>query len=306
MNRRMKKRVISLSCTAILLAVTLLISFGAPLGIPTWRDLYSSLGYTDANPASGELSVHFLNVGCADSIYINCGQYNVLIDAGNESIKNRPVSYLRENGVKKLDLVIATHPDKDHIGGMADVVEAYDVERFWTPQLKEKLVPTSGFYTDLLDGLNRQSAAVSHPWAGEQLRLGDMVFTVLSPKKLYSDTNDSSVVVRLSFGKNSFLFTGDAEKKAENDMLKSGANLKADVLKVGHHGSKSSSSKDFLKAVNPQYAVISVGDNSYGLPKKAVIKRMEKLGAEVYRTDRYGTVVFYSDGERLTIHTQRR
>lgn len=306
MNRRAKKRAASLFCIALLLAVTLLITFGKPLGIPSWRDIYSSLGYTDANPASGELSVHFLNVGCADSIYINCGEYNVLIDAGNESINNKPIAYLRENGVKKLDLLIATHPDKDHIGGMADVVDAFPVERFWTPQLKQKLVPASGFYTDLLDGLDRQSVPVTNPWAGEQVKLGGMIFTVLSPSKLYSDTNDSSVVVRLSFGKNSFLFTGDAEKKAENDMIKSGMNLKADVLKVGHHGSKSSSSKDFLKAVHPQYAVISVGDNSYGLPKKAVIKRIEKLGAAVYRTDRYGTVVFYSDGEQLTVHTQRR
>lgn len=306
MNRRVKKKALPLSCIAVLLAVTLLITFGAPLGIPTWRDIYSTLGYTDANPASGELSVHFLNVGCADSIYINCGEYDVLIDAGNEGINNKPVAYLRENGVEKLDLIIATHPDKDHIGGMADVVEAFAVERFWTPQLKPKLVPTSGFYTDLLDGLDRRSVPVTNPWAGKQLKLGDLLFTVLSPSKLYSDTNDSSLVVRLSFGKNSFLFTGDAEKKAEGDMLKSGMNLKADVLKVGHHGSKSSSSKDFLKAVDPQYAVISVGDNSYGLPRKAVIKRIEKLGTTVYRTDRYGTVVFYSDGEALTVHTQRR
>lgn len=304
-TRRMKKRFAALSCTAVLLAISLLFSFGKPLGLPSWQDIYAAFGFTDVNPESGELSVHFLNVGCADSVYINCGDYNVLIDAGNESLQNKPAAYLRENGVKKLDLVIATHPDKDHIGGMQEVAGTFPVERFWIPQVKEKLVPDSGFYTGMLWNLEKQETEITHPWAGEYLRLGDMVFTVLSPSKIYSDTNNSSIVVRLSFGKNSFLFTGDAEKKAESDMLKSGMGLKSDVLKVGHHGSKSSSTKDFLKAVSPRYAVISVGDNSYGLPKKTVIKRLEKLGTEVYRTDRYGTVVFYSDGERLTIHTQR-
>lgn len=305
MTRRMKKRITALSCTAFLLVLSLLFSFGKPLGIPSWQDIYASFGFTDVNPASGKLSVHFLNVGCADSVYINCGQYNILIDAGNESLQNKPVACLSENGVKKLDLVIATHPDKDHIGGMEEVIDTFSVERFWMPQVKEKLVPDSDFYTGMLWSLKKQDTEVSHPWAGERLQLGDMVFTVLSPSKFYNDTNNSSIVVRLSFGKNSFLFTGDAEKKAESDMLKSGMNLKADVLKVGHHGSKSSSTRDFLKAVSPQYAVISVGDNSYSLPKKTIIKRIEKLGAEVYRTDRYGTIVFYSDGERLTIHTQR-
>lgn len=305
MTKRVKKRVAALSCTALLLVLSLLFSFGKPLGIPSLQDIYATFGFTDVNPESGELSVHFLNVGCADSVYINCGEYNILIDAGNEGLQNKPVTYLRENGVKKLDLVIATHPDKDHIGGMEEVTGIFPVERFWMPQVKEKLVPDSGFYTGMLHNLEKQGTKTIHPWAGERLQLGDMIFTVLSPSKIYSDTNNSSVVVRLNFGKNSFLFTGDAEKKAESDMLKSGMNLKADVLKVGHHGSKSSSTKDFLKAVSPRYAVISVGDNGYGLPKKTVIRRIEKLGTEVYRTDRYGTVVFYSDGERLTIHTQR-
>lgn len=305
MTRRVKKRITALSCTAVLLVLSLLFSFGQPLGIPSWQDIYTAFGFTDVNSASGELSVHFLNVGCADSVYINCGEYNILIDAGNEGLQSKPVTYLRENGVKKLDLVIATHPDKDHIGGMEEVAGTFPVERFWMPRVKEKLVPDSDFYTGMLWNLEKQGTKAAYPWAGEQLKLGDMVFTVLSPSKTYSDTNNSSIVVRLSFGRNSFLFTGDAEKKAESDMLKSGMNLKADVLKVGHHGSKSSSTKEFLKAVSPRYAVISVGDNSYGLPKKTVIRRIEKLGAEVYRTDRSGTVVFYSDGAHLSIHTQR-
>lgn len=305
MTRRVKKRITALSCTAVLLVLSLLFSFGQPLGIPSWQDIYTAFGFTDVNSASGELSVHFLNVGCADSVYINCGEYNILIDAGNEGLQSKPVTYLRENGVKKLDLVIATHPDKDHIGGMEEVAGIFPVERFWMPRVKEKLVPDSDFYTGMLWNLEKQGTKAAYPWAGEQLKLGDMVFTVLSPSKTYSDTNNSSIVVRLSFGRNSFLFTGDAEKKAESVMLKSGMNLKADVLKVGHHGSKSSSTKEFLKAVSPRYAVISVGDNSYGLPKKTVIRRIEKLGAEVYRTDRSGTVVFYSDGAHLSIHTQR-
>lgn len=305
MTRRVKKRITALSCTAVLLVLSLLFSFGQPLGIPSWQDIYTAFGFTDVNSASGELSVHFLNVGCADSVYINCGEYNILIDAGNEGLQSKPVTYLRENGVKKLDLVIATHPDKDHIGGMEEVAGTFPVERFWMPRVKEKLVPDSDFYTGMLWNLEKQGTKAAYPCAGEQLKLGDMVFTVLSPSKTYSDTNNSSIVVRLSFGRNSFLFTGDAEKKAESDMLKSGMNLKADVLKVGHHGSKSSSTKEFLKAVSPRYAVISVGDNSYGLPKKTVIRRIEKLGAEVYRTDRSGTVVFYSDGAHLSIHTQR-
>ena len=172
--------------------------------------------------------------------------------------------------------------------------------RLWRPDIEGDLVTQADYYTDMLHAIDRQGITVQNPKPGESLQLGQMQLTVLAPLKAYSSSNNNSLVVKLTYKSNSFLFTGDAEKQSEQDILESGADVHADVLKVGHHGSKSSSTKAFLQAVSPQYAVISVGDNSYGLPKRTVIRRMEKQNIQVYRTDVYGTVVFYSDGSTVT------
>ena len=295
----MKKKTGKIVLLSLVLAATLLISFGAPLGIPTWDDVFSVFSPVPVMDEDG-LYVHFLDVGCADSAYITCDGYHVLIDAGNPSMQETVAYYLRQCGVKKLDLVIASHPDKDHIGDMPSVLQRLQVLRFWMPDIEEDLVPQADYYTDMLHAIDRQGITVQNPKPGESLQLGQMQLTVLAPLKAYSSSNNNSLVVKLTYKSNSFLFTGDAEKQSEQDILESGADVHADVLKVGHHGSKSSSTKAFLQAVSPQYAVISVGDNSYGLPKRTVIRRMEKQNIQVYRTDVYGTVVFYSDGSTVT------
>ena len=279
--------------------------------LPTVRSILRSLGvakYPQVENAEGDVAVHFIDVGQGDCILIDTGETAVLIDSGEVGCGEGVVEYLDSCGIRKLDYVIATHPHSDHIGGMPEVLAGLSVGQVVFAPLPDSKIPMSKVYEDMLDIIEEKDIPVYDAQPGERLRIGQGTYLdIIAPlHNDYDNLNDFSVVTRLIHGSNTFLFTGDMERASENDVLNSGAVVASNVLKVAHHGSTSSSTSAFLKAVSPQYAVISVGSgNSYGHPKDEVLKRLEDVGAQILRTDELGTIVFVSDGGSISVHTAK-
>lgn len=234
--------------------------------------------------------VHFIDVGQGDCALVVSDGKTMLIDGGNPGDGPEIVEYLQAQGVEKLDVLVASHPHADHIGGLPYVVEHMPVTRAWL----SPYVHTSATYESLLDGLDARGVAVSVPTAGETFALGGAQCQFAADGRGFDDANNASLILRVEYQAVSVLFTGDAEAPAEARALENGFPLASTVLKVGHHGSDTSTSDAFLAAVQPEIAVISVGEgNSYGHPAAETLK---KLTCQVYRTDEMGTVVLASDG----------
>lgn len=248
-----------------------------------------------------EVLVHFIDVGQADCILIQSNGQAMLIDAGTNEASQAIQDYLNALGITRLEYVIGTHPHEDHIGSLDDVITMYDVG---TVILPDKIHTTKTF-EDVLDVIENKGLVVTIPHVGDVYTIGNATFTVLSPDKDYGDElNNWSVVIRLE-GCHSFLLTGDAEKLVEKDILAAGLDVSADVLKVGHHGSDTSSSEAFLEAVHPAYAVISCGvDNIYSLPTANTLERLASLGIKMFRTDEQGTIIVTSNEDGLTFNTE--
>lgn len=272
----------------------------------TWQSLLQQAGVNQTTSLpDGELQVHFLDVGNADSALIRCGTHQMLIDGGEPSSGKKVVDYLRGQGVDRLDYVIATHPDADHIGGLPDVLEAFPVDRVLMHYMDDDNTPTSYSYERLLTTMLDRDIPVTDTAPGQQYALGDATVDILGPQGDFVDSNNMSVVCRVSFGNRRFLMMGDAEKKAENALISSGTDLRADVLKVGHHGSHSSTSSTFLATVAPDHAVISCGENNrYGHPHPETLALLQQRHTHIWRTDRQGTIVMTTDGDKLTVTTE--
>lgn len=267
---------------------------------------WSGLREPTHTAAEGTLEAHFIDVGNADAILVSCGGQYLLIDAGEKSAGDTVVAYLQQQGVQTLDFVIATHADADHIGGMKQVVETFPVRHFLMKFMPQGQEPTTSVYINLLETLDARGVQVTDVMPQDVFSLGEASVEIIGPVAKDEDKNEQSVVCRVTHGSQRLLFTGDAGKTEENTLLEAGVSLQADLLKVGHHGSKNSSSAAFLKAVGARYAVISCGaDNDYGHPNKQVLDTLEAIGATVYRTDRNGTVVAVSDGTTITVKTER-
>ncbi len=247
-----------------------------------------------------DLYVYFIDVGQADSILISNKNENMLIDAGNNEDGNLLVSYLKSLNVSEIKYLVGTHPHEDHIGGMDDIINNFKIDKYYMPNE----VATTKTFEDVLDALENNNLKYTTPKVNDTFFLGDSLIRVVSVLENTSDLNDSSIVLRLTYGNNSFLFTGDATKKIENEILSNGINVKSDVLKVAHHGSDYSSSDSFLKAVNPKFAVISVGkNNTYNHPNAITLSKLEALNTKVYRTDIDGTIIMKSDGNNISVQT---
>lgn len=253
-------------------------------------------------PPSGDgLMVHFVDVGQADCILIECGSEFAIIDGGNMDDGQLVVSYLEQQGVQELSAVICTHAHEDHVGGLPSVLSVYPTAAVYAPTRTY----SSNIFDDFLYYTDQQRLEVTIPAPGDTLTVGDAVLTVLGPVQSYAETNDTSIVVRLDYGDTSFLFTGDMEVAAENDMLDywSGNSdiFHVDVLKVGHHGSNTSTGYRFLYEVDPTYGVIPVGkDNSYGHPHAEPLSRLRDAGVTLLRTDELGHILAVSDGKEIT------
>ncbi|MBW7573528.1 ComEC/Rec2 family competence protein [Caproiciproducens faecalis] len=292
---------------SLFLAVGLIVSL-LPFGAAAfWHRVFSFFGLNDFSAAadSSPMSVHVLEVGKADSIFIECGGKTMLIDGGTMDQGESIAEYLDRRGVKKLDCVVNTHPDEDHIGGLAYLIGHYRVGKYFAPDIPKNMIPSSEEYLSAQKALNEKRISTVVPRPGETFSLGSMKIEVLAPVKQGDSTNNNSIVLKLTYGKTRFLLMGDAEKEEESDLLAGGEDLSADVLKVGHHGSGTSTTDALLNAVKPKWAAISVADDSNGLPKREVLKRLLSAGAAVYRTDVSGTLIFMSDGQNIKIKTER-
>ncbi len=264
-----------------------------------------AMGGFGLNPISAEavnpgiMEVHFLDVGQGDATLITCGNHAMLIDTGDDTKGTAIQNYLQKRKIKKLDYLILTHPDADHIGGAPVIITKFDIDKVFVSNF-EKDTKT---YEKLIQSLDHKRLKARTPLVGSKYYLGMASFTILAPGDEYDNPNDASVSLLVKNGNNKFLFTGDAGEAAEEDMLDADLDLAADVYHVGHHGSRYSTSKEFLKAVKPSYAVISCGeDNSYGHRHAETLNAFRTGGIEVYRTDEAGTVVASSDGKKITFN----
>ena len=243
-------------------------------------------------------SVSFIDVGQADSVLIRNGNYNMLIDAGNNEDGEKLVNYFKSLGIEEFTYVFATHPHEDHIGGMDDIINNFKIDNYY---MSNKLSTTKTFM-DVLDALDGRNLKYTVPNKGDTLKLGDANIKVIYPGDDKSNINDSSIVLKITYGKNSFLLTGDATSNVERKIYNE--DIKSDVLKVAHHGSSYSSTDVFLDRVKPYYAVISVGKNNiYNHPSNKTLEKLNKRNIKVYRTDLDGTIVFISDGDNLSVQT---
>ena len=258
-------------------------------------------------PVEGTLEVHFIDVGQGDSILVIEGDNVMLIDTGDTSSESKDaiVDYLNEKSITEIDYLILTHPDSDHIGGAPTVIEAFTVVNCIMPDV----VKDTKIYEDTLTALDEREVNVIAAESGADFTLGEADFKVLAPNsESYSDWNDYSVVIRLVYGKRSMLFTGDAHVESEAEILEncSASDIDCDLLKVGHHGSRTSTGEDFLKAASPTYAIISCGEgNKYDHPHAETLVKLEKAKVTVYRTDICGSIVVITDGEKMDFRFEK-
>lgn len=255
---------------------------------------------TSAAPGKvDEMQVHFIDVGQGDSTLITCGNHSMLIDAGDDSKGTTIQNYLQKQKVEKLDYLVLTHPDADHIGGAPVIITKFEIDKVFMSNYEKD----NKTYQKLIQALDNKRLKYSTPKVGTQYSLGTATVTILAPNDEYDNPNDSSIALLIQNGDNTFLFTGDAGEDAENDILNNKIDISADVYKVGHHGSRYSTFKDFFKAVNPTYAVISCGENnSYGHPHAEILNILRTNGVKVYRTDEDGTIIATSDGKNITFN----
>ena len=256
----------------------------------------SAAGAVDTVDAPFEM--HFIDVGQALSVLVECDGQFMLYDGGNVDDGSLVVSYLQNQGVEELQYVFCSHAHEDHVGGLAAALAYFPAYHVYSPVTEA----STKCFQDFVKYTRQQGLQVEVPAAGTVWQLGSATVTMLGPVAQYSDTNDTSIVLRIDYGSTSFLLTGDMEKTAETDLVNSGANLKADVLQVGHHGSSTSTGYLFLNAVLPEMAVISCGvGNKYGHPHEETLSILRDAGVDLYRTDLQGTITIGSDGQNYTV-----
>ncbi len=280
--KRLYRKLMNLILMAAVLA-------GACLSVP----IQSSAAGPD------KMEVHFLDVGQGDSTLIVCGGHAMLIDAGDDSKGTQIQNYLQKQKIEELDYFVLTHPDADHIGGAPVIISKFEIDKVFVSNYEKD----NKTYRKLIQALDDKRLSYTTPKVGAQYSLGTATITILAPGREYDNPNDASIALLVQNGNHKFLFTGDAGEEAEQEMLDSGMTLSADVYQAGHHGSKTSSSEDFLEAVNPTYAVISCAEgNEYGHPHAQTLNTFRANGVKVYRTDEAGTIIASSDGKKLTFN----
>ena len=247
-------------------------------------------------------TVYFIDVGQADSALVVCDGHTMLIDGGNVADSSLIYSFLEKHGVSELDYIVATHAHEDHVGGLAGALNCAKAKVAYSPVYSFD----SKAFDNFVKYLGEQNVSVTVPEPGDTFCLGSADVQIVGPIKASNEPNNTSVVIRITYGDTSFLFTGDAERTEEQDILEAGYDLSATVLKVGHHGSDTSTTYPFLREIMPRYAIISCGEgNSYGHPNDDLLSRLRDADVIVYRTDMQGTITCTSDGNTVTFSTER-
>lgn len=253
----------------------------------------------DFNP---RFAVHYIDVGQGDAALVLCDGRTMLIDGGKPHASSIIYTYLKNLNIDYLDYIVASHADDDHIGGLSAPLAKMKVGNVLAPETEAD----TRSYESLKNKTAEQGLTITHPKPGESLAFGSSKIEFYGPiTESESDRNNGSIVMKIIYGETSFLFTGDAEREEEQEILNAGFDLSATVLKVGHHGSKNSTTYPFLRAIMPKYAVISVGENSYGHPTEDTLSRLRDAGAKVYRSDMQGDIIAASDGKTVTITTKK-
>ena len=287
----------------ILFSFFLLCSCGtvSPETFPNETQAGNLLGTNLESQEEGELEVHFIDVGQGDAVLIRCGEHAMQVDFGNNDKGTLVQNYLEKQGITHLEYAIGTHPDADHIGGMDVILYKWDVDTVFMPDVTNN----TATYRDVVQVCKNKNCKIEVPKPGTEYQLGDASFQIICPiADGYGDINSYSIGIRLTYQDTSFVLCGDATIESETEMLCSNEVLSADVLKISHHGSNTSTSEEFLKAVNPSYAVISCGkDNSYGHPHQEILDRLHQYPIQIFRTDEQGSVIAVSDGETITWNT---
>ncbi len=256
---------------------------------------------TPVEKENGTLTAHFIDVGQGDATLFKTEDHAILIDTGNWKDTDA-VDYLEKLGISKIDIVIATHPDSDHIGQLDKIIEQFDVSEVWM----SGNVSTSDTFIRALEAIDAKGTDYYEPRAGETFDIGDMALEVLHPAEVTGKSNEESISIKLIYREIGFVVTGDAGVKEEQEMIDSGVDLEAEILRLGHHGSNTSTSTAFLKAVNAEVAIYSAGiDNSYGHPHAEVIASAENAGADIYGTDVNGTIRVETNGLTYNVMFER-
>ena len=281
-------------------------SISAPAQLPSAGSTAAMESMADHDtlvPDSGSFQVDFLDVGQGLSVLVEADGSYLLYDGGDRSASSYVVSFLKERGVERLDYVIASHYDSDHINGLVGALHVFEVGEVIGPDY----TTDTRVYNSLISRAEELDLGITTPSPGSRYPLGQGYFEVLGPLSgSYTDVNNYSIVIRLVYGDTSVLLTGDAEAESEAELVASWPNLKSDVLCVGHHGSPSSSGDAFLDRVQPSYAIISCGkDNSYGHPAACVLQRLKERNITVYRTDESGIITLQSDGNTLSFSAEK-
>ena len=246
--------------------------------------------------------VHFLDVGQADAALILSDNETMLIDGGNPGDSSLIAAYLKKNNITHLDYVICSHAHNDHVGGLPGALSVADVSNVYAPKTENDIKAYRSFKAKT----NAHGLAIKNPVPGESVIFGSSKVTFLGPvNENSSDLNNTSIVLKISYGETSFLFTGDAEREEEQSILAQNYDLSATVLKVGHHGGNTSTTYPFLREIMPEYAIISVGKNGYGHPDENTLSRLRDAEVKVYRTDMHGDIIAISDGKTVVIKTKR-
>lgn len=267
-----------------------------------WKDVAEDVGVVgNADLEKYPISVHFIDVGQGDCTLVTSKFGTILVDSGENEYKDEVCDYISNLGIKKIDYLIATHPHSDHIGCMYAVVDNFEIGKFYMSDIDDDDTPTSKTYELLLNLLDKNHVDSSFMGYGDSFSLGEITCKTVAPvKTIVGNLNSMSIVLKVEYKSFSVLLTGDAETDEEKTILAKKADISADILKVGHHGSRTSSSMAFLKAVSPQYAVISCGkDNKYSHPHKETINKLNRLNIPYVRTDEKSTMIFSFDGEKI-------
>ena len=301
----MKKRRKNINTKAVTGIIVLIIAVLSVLGsrfFGDFKDIYDEAGLRNTEQSNPDkMYVSFIDDGQGNCTLLRCGGKTILVDSGEVGAAQTVIGYIKNLNIDTLDCVLVTHPHSDHMGAMTKLLYEFKIKDFIMPEIPEKIIPTSRIYEKFLTAVSDNAENVIAAEPDETFSYGEMTVEIFAPLHDYDDLNDMSAVTRVSYGDTSVMFMGDASATVEKDLLQKNVDYSATILNVGHHGSKTSSSEKWLKAVNPKYAVICCGlNNDYGHPHRAVTKRFESMGIEYFRTDLLGTIVFESNSKEFT------